>query len=120
MAEIQKKLCPACGQANDYSDAVCSFCAMPFLEGDESQQSLASAESNPPEKPLERSSFGITTQELQAIAAQERSAIATPTHNRKEIRVVLLVLVITPLVVLLLLGLFGGFAKLSDIWRMSG
>jgi uncharacterized OB-fold protein len=123
MAEIQKRLCPACGQANDYSTAVCSFCATPLFEAEEAQGqgSLASTVlEEPAETSPERSSFGITSKELQAIAAQERSTSATPAHDKKEIRIVLIVLAIVPLLILILLGLFGGLAKLSDIWRMGG
>lgn len=122
MAEIQKRLCPACGQANDYSDAVCSFCATPLFEAEQpqGQGSLVSAEpGEPTETASERPSFGITSKELQAIAAQERSSTTTPAHNKKEIRITLIVLAIVPLVILLLLGLLGGLAKLSDIWRMG-
>jgi hypothetical protein len=120
MAEIQKRLCPACGQSNDYSDAVCSFCATPLFEAEQPQGALVSAElEEPAETSSERSSFGITSKELQAIAAQERSSTAPPAHNKKEIRMTLIVLAIVPLVILLLLGLLGGLAKLSDIWKMG-
>lgn len=120
MAEIQKRLCPACGQANDYSNAVCSFCATPLFEAEQRQASLVSATlEEPAETSSERPSFGITSKELQAIAAQERSTTATPAHDKKEIRITLTVLAIVPLVILLLLGLLGGLAKLSDIWRMG-
>ncbi len=119
MAEIQKRLCPACGQANDYSDAVCSFCATPLSEAEQPQGALVSAALEEPEISSGRPSFGITSKELQAIAAQERSSTAPPAHDKKEIRITLIVLAIVPLVILLLLGLFGGLAKLSDIWRMG-
>jgi hypothetical protein len=120
MAEIQKRLCPACGQANDYSDAVCSFCATPLFEAEQPQGTLVSTKlEEPAETASERPSFGITSKELQAIAAQERSSTTPPAHNKKEIRITLIVLALVPLVILILLGLLGGLAKLSDIWRMG-
>ena len=117
MPDIQKKLCQACGQANDYSSQHCSFCAAPLSEDSEDQ-----AQHTAPSLPAQSKdavSHGLTNKELQGIAEQERSTMPTPT-TRRELRLFLIALVVAPLVIIVLLALLGGLAKLSDFWRVGG
>ena len=115
MPEIQRRLCPNCGQANDYSSQSCSFCAAPFAEAKEVEQqsslSAAPANANVP---------GLTSKELQSIAASERSKTPFSGGNKKELRFFLVAIVVGPLLLIALLALLGGLSRLSDIWRVGG
>src|SRR5688500_5721634 len=122
MAEIQKRLCPACGQANDYSNQTCSFCASPISEVQHFQEPSTSEETElSPEDLRERAAkSGLTIDELKDIAARHRFDVPFPAGNKKELSFLIAAAVITPLVILVLLALFGGLARLSDIWRVGG
>ena len=115
MPEIQKRLCPNCGQANDYSSQSCSFCAASLAEAKETQQ-----ESSLLAAPANADAPGLTNKELQSIAASERSGMPLSAANKKDIRLFLVAIVVGPLLLIALLALFGGLSKLSDIWRVGG
>jgi hypothetical protein len=125
MSDFQKRLCPTCGQSNDYSNSTCSFCASPLLEteGPEAASAeavSAEAVSPAPAAPEQARGPGLTNKELQSITVWERSKMPSSNGNKKELRFLLAAVVLGPILFIALLALLGGLAKLSDIWRVGG